>query len=113
MNIFNPETIYAVANTPKKGGFSLENEYGFGNYLSFNQFFDVMLRNALVIVGIVFVFYFLYSAFQYITSGGNKETTAAARGRITHSIIGLALVILVFLVVQFLQEFFEFNFKIF
>lgn len=48
---------------------------------------------------IAFLFMFLYAAFQWITSGGDKEKVASARRRIQYAIIGLVLLALSFMLV--------------
>lgn len=54
-----------------------------------------VLTNGVVLffrVGIiVFFIMVLVSAFQWITSGGDKEAVASARGRLTNSIVGLVI----------------------
>ncbi len=40
---------------------------------------------------ILFVFMVIISALQWITSGGDKEKIAGARGRLTNAIIGLVI----------------------
>lgn len=46
--------------------------------------------------------YFLWGAFKYLVSAGNKEETAGARDMITHAIIGFIILIFAFLILQFL-----------
>ena len=48
------------------------------------------------------VIYFLLGAFKYLSSGGNKEAVAGARGMITHAIIGFLILMFAFLILQFL-----------
>ena|SRR3989344_2980153 len=53
------------------------------------------------IVAIVLVLFFvIIGAFQWITSGGDKEKYGKARGSITHALIGLAILALAFLIVR-------------
>ena len=46
-----------------------------------------------IIAGIWFVFQFLISAIQIMTSGGDKTKMQEASGRITHAVIGIVVVI--------------------
>ena len=48
--------------------------------------------------------WFVWGAFQYIFAGGNKESLAKARARITWAIVGLIITLLAFLVAQFAQQ---------
>jgi hypothetical protein len=56
---------------------------------------STVLSNGVVLffrVGIiVFFIMVLWSAFEWITSGGDKEKVASARGRLTSSMVGLAI----------------------
>lgn len=47
------------------------------------------------------ILYFLLGAFQYLRAGGNKEEVEKGRQMITHSFIGFILLILAFLVIQY------------
>lgn len=54
----------------------------------------------LITITIVAVLFMLiYGAFQWIISGGDKEKVASARGRITHALIGLAILGLAFVII--------------
>jgi hypothetical protein len=51
---------------------------------------------------ILFVFMILISALQWITSGGEKEKIASAKGRLTSAIIGLVILGLAWVIVSVL-----------
>ena len=61
-----------------------------------------VLTNALTIIFVIaalaVLFMLIIGAFQWITSGGDKEKVGAARGRITNALIGLAILALAFLI---------------
>ena len=46
-----------------------------------------------IVSGIATFIYFAIGGFQYITSGGDKAGVEQARNKITHSLIGLAIVV--------------------
>lgn len=54
-----------------------------------------VLTNALILIYqiaiILFLFMVVFSALQWIISGGDKEKVASAQGRLTSAIIGLAI----------------------
>lgn len=64
----------------------------------------VIIGNALTIVFVIAViavlFMLVIGAFQWITSGGDKEAVGKARGRITSALVGLAILALAFLIVK-------------
>lgn len=47
---------------------------------------------------IAFVFMFIWAAFQWITSGGDKDALASARKRMVNAIVGLTLLALAFVI---------------
>lgn len=51
---------------------------------------------------IVFIFMLLYAAFEWITSGGDKEKIESARNRITWAIIGIIILSLTFVFLRIL-----------
>lgn len=61
-----------------------------------------VLSNALTIIfvfaAIAVLFMLIWGAFQWVTSGGDKEAVGKARGRIIHALIGLAILALAFLI---------------
>ena len=63
-----------------------------------------------IIAGIVFIFMLLWGAFQWLTSGGEKEAVAAARGRIINAIIGIILFAVAFTIIQIVGTFTGFPF---
>lgn len=63
--------------------------------------------NVLFVAAIVLaVASFIWGGISWIMSGGNKESLQKARLRIVYGIVGLGLVFLSFLIVQFLGDFF-------
>lgn len=84
----------------------LGSQYGFGNIQSLGGFLTNLIQPAFEIAAAGVTFYFLFAAFKWISSGGDKQAISDARGMITHSIIGFLLLMLLFLVIMFIQEFF-------
>ena len=68
------------------------------NYV--NSGVSTFINIGYLIATIVFVFIFIVGAFQWITSGSDKTKLAEARGKITHAIIGLIILLLIFLITQ-------------
>lgn len=55
---------------------------------------------------VVALFVLLLSGFQWMFSGGDKQKLQQARQRLTYAIVGLALIFLSILIIQFLGDFF-------
>lgn len=84
----------------------LSGEYAFGGFKSFGEGLGFLVGPAFTLAGILLIIYFLWGALDLITSGGDKEKVASARSKITHVIIGFMLLIMMFLVLQFIPKFF-------
>src|SRR5581483_3479404 len=78
--------------------------FPFATQNSFGAFISSLITPAFDIAGILLLFYFLFAAFKYMTSGGDKEAINGARNMITHAIIGFALLILLILVLRVLPS---------
>lgn len=59
--------------------------------------------------GIATLLYFVWGAFDWITSGGDKEKVAGARKKMTNAIIGLVLLSLSYFIVGLVGEVVGFN----
>lgn len=59
--------------------------------------------------GLGVVIYFVWGAVDWILSGGDKEKVANARKKMTHALIGLALLSLSFVLINILGEIIGFN----
>ena len=52
------------------------------------------IRLFIIVAGLFLLIYMLWGAFDWITSGGEKERISKAQGKITAAVIGMFLVIL-------------------
>lgn len=82
--------------------FNIGDNYAFGQTASLGEGFKHLILPAFSLAATAVVIYFLIGAFKWLASGGDKNAIAAARGMITHAIIGFMLLIFMFFVVQFL-----------
>ena len=81
--------------TKPKGGFGT-----IGNFIS-------NLLTILVAIGaIILLFMIVWGAYEWITSGGDKESVSRARGRITAAFIGLAVLAVAFALAVAASRFF-------
>lgn len=58
------------------------------------------------IAGFIAVIMIVVSGIQFMTSSGNPEAAAAARGRLIFALIGFALIVLSYIVLQFVDQLF-------
>lgn len=80
----------------------ISKEYGFGDLSSLGQGIDRLVYPAFFLAMLAVTIYFVYAAFKYTISGGDKEAVGEARKMITHSIVGFVLLMFLFLVLNFL-----------
>jgi hypothetical protein len=52
-------------------------------------------------LGVIFLVIIIYSGFQWMTAGGNEETIAKAKKRLTNATIGLVIIISGFVISYF------------
>ncbi len=90
----------------------LKDQFAFGTINSFGEITTYLIRPMFEIAAVAVVFYLLFGAFKLITSAGDKNQVASARNMITHAFVGLILLLLLFLVVEFIPEFLNLNWQI-
>lgn len=76
--------------------------YGFGDITDLGAGISRFVPPVFSIAGIAIVMFFIYAGFKYLTSGGDKESVAKARSMIVSAISGFVILLLTFLVLQFL-----------
>jgi len=85
---------------------NLQNETGIG---FFQQFLPNLVSLALIVGALIFFFVLILGAIQWITSGGDKANTEAARGKITAGLVGIIILFSVFALVKVAEGFFGVN----
>ena len=65
-----------------------------------------ILRLSLVVAGILHLIYLVIGGIQWLTSGGDKATVAAAKGRLTNAFIGLIIIVLVLVIINLINAIF-------
>ena len=66
---------------------------------TFQGIFQFIIQILLGIVGLLAVLFIIIGGFQYVTSAGNDEQAEAGKKTLTNAIIGLAIVILSYVIV--------------
>ena len=65
-----------------------------------------LINVILIVAAIVFFFILVIGGIRWITSGGDKANTEAARNQITAALVGLVIVFAAWAIIQLLQTFF-------
>lgn len=72
------------------------------------------LSNAIILIyslaAVVLIFMILWGAFEWLTSGGDKEKLSSAQKRIINAIIGIILFAVAFAIIKVLGQFTGFTF---
>lgn len=87
----------------------IREHYGFGDVLSLGTGIQRLTYPAFSIATLAVVLYFVIGAFKLLISHGDKGEVAAARAMITHAIIGFVLLIFMYLIFQFIPQWFGFQ----
>lgn len=95
-------TYYILHTTPAYAEVKIGDEFGFREFTSFGQVTSKLVPAIFSIAAAAVVIYFLFGAFNYLKSGGDKEAVAGARQMITHAIIGFMILMFAFFILQFL-----------
>lgn len=87
----------------------LGKNYAFGGITSLGEGLGYLIMPAFSIAGAAVFIYLIIGAFRFISSGGDKTALEGARKMIIHAIIGFILLMLMFLIIEFIPEFFGFT----
>jgi Type IV secretion system pilin len=74
--------------------------------LGFNNITTVITNGISIIVagaGVIFMVMLIIGGVQYVTSGGDKVATTAAKDRITYALIGILIVAATFAIVKVVE----------
>lgn len=91
---------FGVINPPP--GFS---EFGSNPGSATGSLIGAGLKIFLIIAGLLAFVYLLMGAFDWITSGGEKEKISGAQQRITNAIIGFVLIFVVLAMIATMEQF--------
>lgn len=76
------------------------------NNITIANIISALIILTLIIAALVFFFMLVWGGISYITSGGDKAQTEAARGRITAALIGLVIVFAAWAIINLVNIFF-------
>lgn len=82
---------------------------GFENLtnISFASLVSAAIQIVLIVAAIVFFFILVLGGIKWITSGGDKGQTEAARNQITAALVGLVIVFAAWAIIQLIETFFH------
>ncbi|MDP4009903.1 MAG: hypothetical protein Q8P53_02880 [Candidatus Shapirobacteria bacterium] len=89
-----------IGEIPLRTGQSLATTYPTVSIL-----FSIIIKNALTIVGLIFLGLLIYGGLSYIIGAGSDDAKKAeqAKGIITNALIGFAIVFLSYFIIQIIQ----------
>ncbi len=91
--------VLAQATTGTNPTISIEPTVGLGVSTGLGTIISNGLTIIISIAVLAVLFMLIFGAFEWIISGGDKEKVASARNRITHALIGMAILGLAFVIV--------------
>lgn len=103
LSVFSTVLAQQPLNLSPGGQFAGLNNITIANIIS------ALIILVLIIAALVFFFMLVWGGISYITSGGDKAQTEAARGRITAALIGLVIVFAAWAIINLVNIFFGIN----
>jgi hypothetical protein len=72
----------------------------------FNDLLPRLIGLSFVIGIVIFLFFMILGAIQWIISGGDKAALEGAKGKITNALIGIVILFSVFAILKIVEDFF-------
>lgn len=101
--LLSSKVVYAQTPIPLPAS-DVENRFSASGLPA--QIVSAVLSVVLPIAGFITVIVIIISGIQFVTSSGNPEAAAAARGRLTYALIGFVIIILAFSILQIVDNLF-------
>lgn len=73
------------------------------------KFISALVGLIFIVAGILVFVFLVWGGIQWMTSGGDKQATEAARNRITAALVGLAIIAVSWALVAIIGKFFGFS----
>ena len=75
------------------------------NYPNVASLVTIVLKNSITVAGIILVFILIYGGLMYIISAGSgdQKKSEQAKSTITNSLIGFAVVIVAYFIIQIIE----------
>lgn len=113
-----PVSAWAQTNSKQNNAgstFRINQPTGYGVQIdgTADNIIGVLVKNAIILIfsfsALGVIAYFLWGAFDWIVSGGDKEKINSARKKMTHALFGLAILSLSFVIITVAGEIVGFN----
>jgi hypothetical protein len=115
MNTLNQIAVIAPPGSGQATGITnpilanLITSFGGSGASFFGGLIAAAITGGIIVGAIIFFFMLLIGAIQWITSGGDKAAVEGARGRITHAVLGLIILLGIFAILALISTFFSVN----
>jgi hypothetical protein len=98
--LFAIVALFSTSSASAQGlGFQVPNP--FNRDMSLQDVIVLIINVAFIAAGLVAVIYLIIGGFRYVTSGGNAEAIEGAKATILNAIIGLIIIFISFLLVNY------------
>lgn len=92
---------FALYASPVSADVAIGDRFGFGGISSLGEATSKLVIPGFSVAATIVVIWFVFGAFKYLQSRGDKEEVAAARQIMTHAIVGFIILIFAFMILQF------------
>lgn len=75
-----------------------------------NQVISVIIGILTIIAGLWFLFQMIAAGYQWLSSGGDKTSVAAARDKLTHAVVGLVIIVMAFAIISIIGTIMDIKF---
>jgi len=82
-----------------------------GSVANLGELVSGLVTAAIVLAAVIALIFLVWGGIQWLTSGGDKANTEKAQQRITNAIIGLAIVVASWAIIQLIAGFFNIDFQ--
>lgn len=111
--LLSVSTVSAQLTNPVVTGELGDDSAGAKSGATFASYFVSLWSTIIGLGAIVVLIFFIWGAFEWITSGGDKGKLETARNRITQAVIGLIILVSSYVIIGFIGDvFFDKSFNI-
>ncbi|MCW1949288.1 MAG: hypothetical protein KIH89_002460 [Candidatus Shapirobacteria bacterium] len=96
---------YLLAQVDLGQATQLNNSRSVNSYSNFSQLINIIIRNSITVAGIILLALLIFGGITFIISAGSGDSKKADQGKktITASLVGFAVIIFSYLIIQIIQ----------